>query len=284
MCTVISVVTNKGGAGKTTTVEFLSQLLVYLNKKVLVIDLDPQNNLSKGLASYVDDPVDVVNGLIAPAQPNVSEIFKHRYKSNIDVKKCIYATPIPALDIIPSSKRHNNTLISLLMNNAGNTKIILKRALAAIKEDYDYVLIDNAPANDIITINSLFCADLVIAPIRAEGYSMDGSMQIMHTISEIKEEYDYNVPFGGIFFTQIEENTNAFKRNRKDFTEKYGDFFYNSFIRKDTHVMEINSAFTPILDKYPNTNAVFDYAHLLLEMSVLDTESGLILERSITAA
>lgn len=282
MCTVISVVTNKGGAGKTTTVEFLSQLLVYLNKKVLVVDLDPQNNLSKGLASYMDDPIDVVNGLIPPAQPNVSEIFRHRYKNNTDVKKCIYATPIPSLDIMPSSKRHNNTLIALLMNNAGNTKIILKKALATIKEDYDFILIDNAPANDIITINSLFCADLVIAPIRSEGYSMDGSMQIMHTISEIKEEYDYEIPFGGIFFTQIEENTNAFRINRKNFTEKYGDFFYNSFIRKDTHVMEINSAFTPILQTYPNTNAVFDYACLLLEMDVLDTKSTVLLKRSIT--
>ena len=282
MCQIISVVTNKGGAGKTSTVEFLSQLLAYMNHRVLVVDLDPQNNLSMALNCYTEDSIDIVNGLLPPEHYNIAAIFRFRYRNEEETKQCIYHPPIHHLDIIPSSKRHRHTLVTLLLNSSGNNKIILKRALAPLRSSYDYILIDNAPADDLITLNSLLCSDLVIAPIRADGFSYEGCKQIMSTIFNIQEEYDYRIPFGGVFITQSEENTNACKNIKKMCQEQLGDYFYRTSIRKDTHVNEINTTDTPILQKFPDTNAVYDYSQLLLELGILDSKSQALLTEAIS--
>lgn len=282
MCKTISIVNNKGGVGKTSSTGFLAELLAFLGKRVLVVDLDQQSNISMMLGHYVLDSSAVIAGMENPAEPNIAELFKYRYRTREEVLCLIYPTSIPGLDILPASKRHKQTPTILFANSTGNNNIILKKALSSIKNDYDFILIDNAPANDILTVNSMFASDLVYVPVRLEGFSYEGLRETIDTIKYIKEEHDLDtVSFGGAFLTQVETNTNIFKGLKENYEEELCERFLTTPIRKDVKVNEVETKFMPILDYCPNTNAVFDYAGLLLEMNILDEEAACLLSKSI---
>ncbi len=284
MCKIISIINNKGGVGKTTSTGIISQLLAYLGKHVLAVDLDQQSNLSMMLGQYDEDSPDIIEGITIPERPNIAELFKYRYRDITNVSKLIRQTSIPNLDIIPSSKRHKNTQLNIAKNETGNNNVILKRALSLIRDDYDYILIDNAPANDILTVNSLFISDLVIVPVRLEGFSYKGLRETIDTILYIKNEHDIEtIKFGGAFITQAETNTNIYKALRSSYNNELDGRFYSTPIRKDIHISELETNFIPLLEYCPNTNAVFDYSNLILELGILDSESADILRSSIGA-
>lgn len=285
MCKTISIINNKGGVGKTTSTSIISELLAYLGKKVLVVDLDQQSNLSMMLGRYVEDSEEVLQGATAPDVLNISDLFKHRYRSREDVLAVISHTGIPNLEIIPSSKRHKNTGLNITANQTGNNNIILKKALAEIKEEYDFILIDNAPANDVLTVNSMFASDLILVPVRVEGFSYKGLRETIDTILYIKEEHFIEtIEFAGAFITQAEPNTNIYKGIMENYREELGEKFLNTAIRKDIKVSEIETNFRPVLEYCPNTNVVFDYARLILELGLLDKETAEQLKQCIGAA
>lgn len=275
MCKVISIVNNKGGVGKTTSTGIIAQLIAYLGKKVLVVDLDQQSNLSMLLNSYMEDSDDVINGITPAPVPNIAELFKYRYRDTDNVRSLIRSTPVLNLDIIPSSKRHKNTVLNISANTTGNNNIILKKALATIKDEYDYILIDNAPANDILTVNSMFASDMVLVPVRVEGFSHKGLQETLDTIIYIKEEHDLDhLKFGGTFITQAEKNTVIFKDLFESYESTLAEKFLKTAIRKDIKVCELESIFKPLLEYCPNSNVVFDYAKLILELNILDEDAA----------
>ena len=284
MCKVIFIINNKGGVGKTTSTGIIAQLLAYLGKRVLAVDLDQQSNLSMMLGQYDEDSQDVIEGLTPPSLPNIAELFKYRYRDADNVLSLIRRTAIENLDVMPSSRRHKNTQLNIAKNETGNNNVILKRALSQIRDNYDFIIIDNAPANDILTVNSLFISDLVIVPVRLEGFSYKGLRETIDTLLYIKEEHDIdNIKFGGAFITQAETNTNIYKALKSNYTEELGTRFYSTPIRKDIHISELETNFTPLLAYCPNTNAVFDYGNLILELGILDADSDATLRRSIGA-
>lgn len=282
MCKVISIINNKGGVGKTISTGVIAELLAHLEKKVLVIDLDQQSNLSMMLDQYIEDSENVISGITQPDNFNIADLFKYRYTDPNDVKGLIRNTFISNLDIIPASKRHKHTQLVISMNQTGNKNIILKRAIASLKNDYDYILIDNAPANDILTVNSMYASDMVIVPVRLEEFSYIGLKETIATIINIKEEYGItDIEFGGVFITQAEINTNVYKGYREKYQCELDNKFYKTPIRKDVKISEILSNFCSLLEYCPNTNAVFDYANLILELKVLDERATNSLRQSI---
>ncbi len=278
MSKIISIINNKGGVGKTTSTGVIAELLAFLGKKVLVIDLDQQSNLSMMLGQYDNDSSEIISGIFNAEKFNIAELFKYRYKDRESVLNIIRKTAISNLDIIASSKRHKNTQINIAANETGNNNIILKKALATIKNDYDFILIDNAPANDILTVNSIFASDIVYIPVRVEGFSYKGLKETIDTILYIKEEHDINtIEFGGAFITQAEMNTTVFKEIKENYKNELGSKFFETPIRKDIKISEIEVNFEPIMEYCPDTNAVFDYSKLILEFDILDniTKSNL---------
>lgn len=284
MTTIISTVNNKGGVGKTTSTGIIGELLAYLGKKTLVVDLDQQSNLSMFLGSYKEDSKNIVDGIDNPSEEdeNITELFRYRYRTKEDVLKVIKKTRNKNLDIIPSSKRHTNTQRNIAVNTTGNNNIILKKALDCIKDLYDYIIIDNAPASDVLTVNSMFASDYVIVPVRVEGFSYKGLKETIDTILYIKEEHDIsNIEFKGAFITQAEIGTNIYKDLKESYENELGSKFLKTPIRKDIKVSEIETTFKPILEYAANSNVVFDYANLLLELDILDKTATHILRKSI---
>lgn len=274
MAKIISIINNKGGVGKTTSTAILAELMAYLGERVLCIDLDSQSNLSMQFGCYIEDSAEVMNGILFPEQENITELFKFRYREKVDMQKLIKRTGIKNLDMIPSSRRHKHTQRNINANETGNNNIILKKALAAVRNEYDFILIDNAPASDILTVNSMFASDYVVTPVRVEGFSYKGLKETLDSILYIKEEHDIeNLDFLGVFITQAEVKTNVYKDINAAYTENLGAHFLKTPIRKDTKIPEIETDFKPILQHSPDTNAVFDYARLLLELKILNPEA-----------
>lgn len=283
MAKIISIINNKGGVGKTATAIFLGELLAYLGAKVLEIDLDQQSNLSMTFNQYHEDSKEVIDGVVLPNRDeyNITELFRFRYRTKEEIMQLIKKTSIPNLDIIPSSKRHKHTPSNILQNT-GNNNIILKKALMTITDEYDFILIDNAPASDILTVNSMFASDYVITPVRVEGYSYKGLKETLETIAYIKDEHDLeNVKFLGTFLAQVKTNTVIFRDYREAYAEELDSQFFKTPIREDIKVQEIGSVFESVLTYCPNTNAVFDYAELLLETGLLDAEKQEMLKQAI---
>lgn len=279
---IISIINNKGGVGKTTSTAIFAELLSYLGKKTLLVDLDGQSNLSMQFQSYTEDSENVLHGMEEASDENIAELFKYRMRTREDVTKTIKQTPLDNVHIIPSSKRHKKTPNNLLLHQTGNNNIILKKALNAIREDYDYILIDNAPASDILTVNSMFASDYVVVPVRLEKYSYKGLTETLSDINYIKEEHGIDNPnLLGVFITQAEPNTKVYKKNNEKYIHELEDKFFRTSIRKDISIATMEDELKPILSVNPNCNAVFDYAELLLEMGILDKKSTEILEKTI---
>lgn len=273
MCKIISIINNKGGVAKTTSTGIIAQILAYLEKKVLVVDLDESANLSMMLNAYTEDSEAVINNMVPAEKAHVAELFRYRYRDAGNVSNLIYPTKIKNIDIMPSSERHGQSQL-YIQNNTGNNNIILKRALNAIKDQYDYILIDNAPAKDILTVNSMFASDLILIPVRLEEYSYKGLQETLNTVAYIKEEHDLENPkIGGVFMTQAETNTIIYKDLATLYNDTLGDLFCRTCIRKDIKICEINKSFQPVLSYCPDSNAVYDYFKLIEELDILD-DSG----------
>ncbi|MBO5093185.1 MAG: AAA family ATPase [Lachnospiraceae bacterium] len=281
---IVSIVNNKGGVGKTTSTGILAQLLAYLGKKILIVDMDPQCNLSMMFDCFDRESPEIIRGLSAPNTLNIADLFKYRYRTAEEMHAVIRHTKIHNIDIIPASKRHDNTVVDILLRQTGNNNIILKRALSVIRSEYDYIIIDNAPAKDVLAVNSLFASDQVYIPVRLENFSYEGLRETLDSIIFIKEEHDIDsLNFGGAFITHSETNTISYRSAAENYAETLGNKFFRTSIRKDIKISEIEKCFRPILEYCPNTNAVFDYSNLLLEMKILDEHSESILRRSISA-
>lgn len=279
--TVISIINNKGGVGKTTSSSIISQILAILGKRVLLVDLDPQSNLSMMVNTFVIDSDDVINGIEPPAEPNIHELFKYRLRTKEDIIKLIKPTSIPNLFIIPSSKRHKNTPLAIKTNETGNNNILLKKALQTIQDDFDFIIIDNAPANDILTVNSIFASSRILIPVRLERFSYEGLRETLNTLLYIKEEHDIqSIDFCGAFVTQAEVNTNLYKDLNDNYISELGEKFLQTPIRKDIHVGELETNFIPIFEYSPNTNAIYDYSKLIIASGILDKEY----EKKLSAA
>lgn len=282
MAKKLSIINNKGGVGKTTTTIILAELLAYLGKRVLCVDLDGQSNLSLALHAYVEDSPAVIQHRIRAEKENVTELFLERYRTKEEVFPLIYSTNLRNVDIIPSSKRFKN-IDADVVRNPGNNNILLKKALKALEDMYDYILIDNAPANNILTVNSILASDYILVPVRVEDFSYKGLKETLRDIAYIKEEHDSDVVFLGAFVTQANQRTNVYRERVAQYSQELGDKFLKTSIRRDTQVEQVESKMVPMLEHSKSSNALYDYACLLLEMNILDSESTNLLRESIGA-
>lgn len=278
----ISIINNKGGVGKTSSTAILAELMAFLGLRVLCIDLDEQSNLSMLFKCYEEDDQKVIEGIEIPVQQNISDLFKYRFRDKEQIKAIVQKTAIENLYVIPSSKRHKNTLTYIAANETGNNNTILRKALNTIKDEFDFILIDNAPASNVLTVNSIFASDYILTPVRAEGFSYKGLKETIETIAYIKEEHDIeNANFLGTYITQVETNTKIFKELKESYSEELGVKFLGTPIRKDIKVAEMETIFQSLLSYAPNTNAIFDYALLLLELNILPQEKAQMLKAAI---
>ncbi|MDC0898180.1 AAA family ATPase [Candidatus Pelagibacter sp.] len=232
---IISVINQKGGVGKTTTVINLAAGLTQLNKKILVIDLDPQGNATTGLGlSNVDNSSDTIYGVLNGTR-EINDIIKKTQFEN--------------LDIVTS----NVDLSGLEVETAddSNRAFILKAKLGAYLKDsrrsYDYVIIDCPPSLSLLTVMALVCSNSLLVPLQTEFFALEGLTQLMKTIERVKVSLNPDLKIRGILLTMYDKRNKLSSQVEKEARDFFNEKVYSTVIPRNVRLSEAPSHGMPVL-------------------------------------
>jgi len=221
---IISVSNQKGGVGKTTTALSLSAALGVLEKKVLLIDMDPQSNATSGLG--VDS----------------SEVTLSSYDliiGNAKASNIVIQTSSPNLDLIPAKIDLVGLEIEIV--NESSREYLLKNALEKIKEKYDFIIIDCPPSLGLITLNALTCSNSVIIPIQCEYFALEGLGKLLNTIKGVQKVHNPNLSLEGILLTMFDSRLRLSNQVKQDVKKHFGNIVFNTIIPRNVSLGEAPS-------------------------------------------
>ena len=252
----LAISNQKGGVGKTTTAVNLATAMAAVNKKVLVIDLDPQGNASTSLG--IDHKHRTINTY-------------HLLVGDAKVSEAIVATSVPNLFVIPSGV--DLAAAELELVDVEHRHARLKMALTEQAQEYDFILIDCPPSLGLLTLNALVAADAVMVPLQAEFLALEGISHLVRTIERIRKGYNPTLEIQGIVLTMVDKRNNLSEMVESDVRSYFGEKVYTTVIPRNVRISEAPSHGKPIL--------LYDFAskgaqaYLNLAGEVLKREQGL---------
>lgn len=226
---IIAVANQKGGVGKTTTAVNLAAGLALDNKKVLLVDADPQGNATSGAGiPRVAARKTLYNALVEEAS----------------IKEIILPTQIPTMWVLPSDKNLTGAEIELV--DSENRNSALKNLLTPIKEYFHYILVDCPPSLGILTVNGLTAANSLLVPIQCEYYALEGVTELFDTLARIRRELNPTLAIEGLLLTMFDERTNLSTAVAKDLRDFYGSQVLKTVIPRNVRLAEAPSFGKPI--------------------------------------
>lgn len=246
---VLAIANQKGGVGKTTTSMNLAAALGVLEKKVLVIDADPQANATSGLGF---DPRNITNGIY---ECLINEV---------EPKDIILTSSSPNLDLIPAHIDLVGAEVEMI--NLPNREKMMRMAIDKVKDNYDFIIIDCSPSLGLITINSLTAADSVVIPVQCEYFALEGLGKLLNTIKIVQTRLNNNLAIEGILLTMYDTRLRLSNQVVDEVKTHFQDLVFDTIIQRNTKLGEAPSHGESIIMHDASSRGATNYLNLAREV------------------
>ncbi|RFN57777.1 ParA family protein [Marixanthomonas ophiurae] len=246
---IIAIANQKGGVGKTTTSVNLAASLGVLEKKVLLIDADPQANATSGLGIDVEE-----------VEKGTYQILEH----TISAADAIMETSSPNLHLIPA--HIDLVAIEIELVDQDKRESMLKNAITSLKEQYDYILIDCAPSLGLLTLNALTAADSVIIPIQCEYFALEGLGKLLNTIKSVQKIHNNNLDIEGLLLTMYDSRLRLSNQVVDEVKKHFDEMVFKTIIMRNVRLSEAPSYGESIISYDASSKGANNYLSLAQEL------------------